>query len=339
MIKLAFMGFRHGHILGVYQAARKHPDVKIVAAGEEDARTRAELTVAGKVQFTHQRYADLLDGVEYDAVAVGDYYSRRGEILIAALQRGKHVISDKPICTRLTELDQIESLVRQKGLKIGCQLDLRGSGNYLRVRELVRSGAIGAVHGITIGGQHPLNLGVRPAWYFEPGKHGGTINDIGIHAFDLIPWVTGRNWAEIGAARSWNALAKPYPHFHDAAQFMLRLDNQGGVLGDVSYFMPNSMGYSLPQYWRFTLYGEQGVIETCSTLPGVSLAKNGRKAPETLPAIPGLPEGNFQSWLREIGGETKGLTLTTADVLRASRVALMVQQAADENRTQVALPG
>jgi len=31
--------------------------------------------------------------------------------------------------------------------------------------------------------------GTRPAWYFEPGMHGGTLNDIAIHALDFIPWV------------------------------------------------------------------------------------------------------------------------------------------------------
>ncbi|MCP4516547.1 MAG: EamA family transporter, partial [Delftia sp.] len=45
---------------------------------------------------------------------------------------------------------------------------------------------IGAVQTMSMSGQHPLRLGERPAWYFEPGRHGGTITDIGVHAVDLI---------------------------------------------------------------------------------------------------------------------------------------------------------
>ncbi len=68
----------------------------------------------------------------------------------------------------------------------------------------------------------------------EEGKHGGTINDIAVHALDLIPWITGHKFKRIVAARCWNALAKRCPHFKDAAQLMLEMDNGAGVMGDVS---------------------------------------------------------------------------------------------------------
>ena len=38
---------------------------------------------------------------------------------------------------------------------------------------------------------------------------------------------------------------------------MLKLDNKGGVLADVSYLAPDSCGYSVPQYWRFTVRCER----------------------------------------------------------------------------------
>ena len=35
------------------------------------------------------------------------------------------------------------------------------------------------------------STGASVRWYFEDDKHGGTINDIGIHGIDLIPYLTG----------------------------------------------------------------------------------------------------------------------------------------------------
>jgi predicted dehydrogenase len=64
----------------------------------------------------------MLDEVEVDIVAVGDYYGVRGERVIAALERGKHVIADKPLCTSLAELDRIEQLAAEKGLSVFCQV-------------------------------------------------------------------------------------------------------------------------------------------------------------------------------------------------------------------------
>src|SRR5438874_1245460 len=98
-LRLAFLGFRHGHVMGLYNAARKHPRVEVVAACEEDAATAATLKSAGSVELTHATYEDVWNGPPVDAVAVGDYFARRGSIIIEALKRDKHVIADKPITT------------------------------------------------------------------------------------------------------------------------------------------------------------------------------------------------------------------------------------------------
>jgi predicted dehydrogenase len=80
------------------------------------------------------------------------------------------VISDKPLCTRLAELDAIEMLATSQGLKVGCMLSLRDTAPFIGVRDLVRQGLIGEVHAVSFGGQHPRLLGACPGWYFEPGK-------------------------------------------------------------------------------------------------------------------------------------------------------------------------
>src|SRR5438046_3116468 len=103
-MKLAFFGFRHGHVLGLYAAAKEQPRVEIVAAVEEHAETAAGLRSGGTVQLTHDSYAAVLESIPCDAIAVGDYFGRRGEIIQTALRAGKHVIADKPICTRMSEL-------------------------------------------------------------------------------------------------------------------------------------------------------------------------------------------------------------------------------------------
>jgi len=43
---------------------------------------------------------------------------------------------------------------------------------------------------------------------------------------------------------------------------MLRLSNGCGLLGDVSYLMPGPMGYTMGQYWRVTVWGAKGLLET-----------------------------------------------------------------------------
>jgi predicted dehydrogenase len=326
-LRVAVVGVRHGHIMDVIAGVRESADFELVACCEEDAATREALAREGKVTVTHTRFADLLDTVDCDVIAVGDYYGRRGAIATAALASGRHVISDKPICTRLDELEEIARLCAAHGLAVGCQLDMRDNGLFIRMRELVREGAMGEVHAITIGGQHPLLPESRPAWYFEPGKHGGTINDIGIHAFDCIPWITGLDCAEIIAARSWNALAKDTPFMHDAGQFMVRMSNGAGLLGDVSYLMPGAMGYSLEPYWRTTLWGSKGVIETSLKMGHVLLMTTADQQCRRIEPVPAARRGYLQAFLNEIRGVGAPGMLTSHDVIAASRFALQVQAA------------
>ena len=207
-------------------------------------------------------------------------------------------------------------------------LTMRDSAPMNGVRDLLRKGTVGEVHGITFGGQHPLNLASRPKWYFEPGMHGGTINDIGVHAVDGLPWITGLSWARAEAARCWNAFAPEHPHFGDAAQMMLTMGNGCGVIGDVSYFMPGT--YTLPHYWRMTFFGRRGIVEASATMKEIHVALEGDREPRAYPVPAGRPGGYLRAFLNDIRGEARPGDLDTEAVLRSTRATLWVQRAADE---------
>lgn len=338
-LSIAIVGFRHPHIFDLVERVKENPETQLVAICEEDAATREQVIGMNLCDNVFESYERMLNEVECEVIGVGDYYGIRGQRVIEALKRGKHVIGDKPLSTSLAELDEIEKLVNEGGLMLGCQLDMRDNGNFLTLHQLIHSGELGQINAISFGGQHPLNYGVRAGWYFEEGKHGGTLNDIGIHAFDAIPWLTGHEIATVSAARGWNAALPEVPHFEDAAQVMFTLDNGCGVLGDVSYFAPNSHGYGMPHYWRTTIWGSGGVAETSHTVQGVSLFKQGEKEARVVEAQPANPGGYLQQFLAEIADNTVAGQLTTASILKVSRISLQIQEAADKGLTNVNLAG
>lgn len=327
-LKIAFAGFRHGHIMGLYQRAQKSADIEIVAACEEDETTRLRLQAEKNVAITHSNIDQMLAEVPCDIVAVGDYYGKRGSILIRSLKAGKHVIADKPICTCLDELAEIEKLAADKNLQVGCQLDLRSNPNICGARELIKTGALGEIHAIQFGGQHPLLPGSRPSWYFEDGKHGGTINDIAIHGIDVIPWMTGLKPQEVTAARTWNAMATHCQQFNDAAQFMFKMTNGCGVMADVSYFAPDSCGFQLPYYWRFTIWGSKGVLEFNINEPVLKLAVNGSSGISQLAPPAKTGPDYLEEFIATING--KKVELSTEAVITAARRTLTIQKAADQ---------
>jgi predicted dehydrogenase len=328
--RFAFAGFRHPHIFDMFRRCGTHPGIDVVACCEEDATAAAQLAEAGEVQVTHHDFAAMLAAVDCDVVAVGDCYGRRADILIAAIEAGKHVISDKPLCTSLVQLDRIEAAAAAHDRVIGCMLDMRDLPVFLGLRQLLLSGEIGEVQAVSFEGQHPLLYGQRPMWYFEPGMHGGVLNDIAVHAVDFIPWATGQRIDAVVAARGWNATVKEHPHFQQCGQAMLRLENGAGVVCDVSYLTPDSFAYKMPLYWRFTFWGSEGVLEAAVNSEGITVFRNG----ETEQRVATLPEGQggayLESFLREISGQHNDLHLSSADVLTAARTALELQKVADD---------
>lgn len=336
--RFAFVGFRHPHIRDMYNRCQQRDDVEIVACCEEDEATRASLAVSGDVNVTHDRFEAMLEQVDCDVVAVGDVYAKRGRQVERALEAGKHVVSDKPLCVTLDELDRIEERADANQRVVGCMLDMRDLPMFLSLRDLIRGGEIGTVQAISFDGQHPLLSGTRANWYFEEGMHGGVINDIAIHAIDLIPWATGLQIQSVVAARCWNATVPQAPHFKQCGQGMLTLENEGGVIFDVSYLTPDSFAYKFPHYWRFTFWGEGGVISAAYNAPAVTVYKNGETEPREAASAEGKPGGYLESFLQEISGQTEGLHLSSAEVRQSSRVNLMIQHAADNRLSHVELP-
>jgi len=319
-MKILFCGFQHGHILGLYEKALANPDVQIVACIEKDAARKAAL--AGKIPFDSEDY-DYWLNQDVDTVAIGGKYGERGRDVIRALQAGKHVIADKPICTSLEELDTIETLAREKGLKVACMFDLRYTSATLTAKAYLESNALGEVCNISFTGQHCIDYGNRPAWYFEKGMHGGTLNDLSIHGLDLVEFMTGLTLKHVNAARCWNRYATMHPDFKDCAMFMAELSNGGGLIADVSYSAPTQV-FSMPTYWDFKIWCEKGLLTFAATQPKVTVYKQGSPEPIALELLP-----ETSDWLADLVEEIRsGASTFTESVFRSSRQALLLQNSA-----------
>lgn len=329
--RIAFAGFRHPHIFALLSRAKSHPACEITAACETDPATREKLQAGSEVRVTHSSFEQMLAESDAEIVAIGDVYAQRGEMAISALRAGKHVLADKPLCTSLEELDEIVALAREKQLSVGCQLDLVEAEGVRQLRTTIQNGELGRLCTITISAQHPLRLDSRAEWYFQPGRHGGTINDIGIHVFDLVPWLSGQPWEKILLAREWNAKAIAFPHFKDCAQFYAIAEDELACFADVSYLAPDALGYDLPQYWRITVHGTRGMAEIRYGAPGIQVVCDQSTAFQEKARLNCRPAGYLQNLLDEIDGKPAANGLTTDRVLTASRWALQAQQIAKSN--------
>ena len=118
-MKILFYGFRHSHIDGLFESAKNNSRIEISACIEEDETARKAAEEKLGIQFDNGSYDEWLK-TDIDIVAIGGRYGDRGKAIIKALQAGKHIIADKPICTKMEEYEEIARLAKEENLKISC---------------------------------------------------------------------------------------------------------------------------------------------------------------------------------------------------------------------------
>jgi predicted dehydrogenase len=328
-MRIAVSGLRHGHIASIVKEMQHYPQLQIVGVAETRPEACENFVKTAGVTVTHRSLEDMIADVEFDALASGDVFAHRGAQAVRALEAGKHILADKPLCTRPDEMSRIRQLAKEKKLTVMVALTMRYTGALQTARRLVREGVIGEVCTATVHGQHALNYKTgRPDWYFEPGQHGGTITDLMVHGIDSLAFMTGHPVAEVIGARAWHMEPKDAPFFQDCAQAMLRLASGAGVMMETSY--KSVKGHPAP--WTFEIFGTQGSLKMLSS--GEITVRRPGEPTRVVEAVV-EHKGNV---IEDFLGETIGLAdhkqlLTTDESLDASEKAVLTQAAADMGKT------
>ncbi len=201
----------------------------------------------------------LLDDPEIDMILIADVPAHRADRAIEAMRAGKDVMTDKPGCTTLAQLEAIRATVTETGRIWSIDFSERFEVPAVtRAAELVRDGAIGQFVQ-TIGmGPHRLNLPTRPEWYFDEAMYGGILTDIASHQIDQFLFFSGCSDAEIVTSSVGNFANPKTPGLQDYGEILIRGDKGQGYIR-VDWYTPDA----LPTWGdgRLTILGTEGYIE------------------------------------------------------------------------------
>jgi predicted dehydrogenase len=131
---------------------------------------------------------DLLKPEACDAAIVSTPHTLHFGHVAALLDAGRHVLVDKPFVMHAAEAEELAKRSKAKGLVAGVAFNRRLDSGCLRARELIRSGALGAIRYV-----ETTQLGYeRAGWFLDPHLGGGgPYTGRASHLTDLIPWLTG----------------------------------------------------------------------------------------------------------------------------------------------------
>ena len=150
---------------------------------------------------------EMLDSGLIDAVVISTPPNSHYDWAKAALERGIHVILEKPMALTVEQCDELISLADSRGLTLVVYQNRRFDRDFVTLRRLIREGAIGEVfqYDSFVGGYS------RPCdyWHSDAAVSGGAIFDWGSHFLDQvlnlfdkpIDYVTGinhkRHWTHV----------------------------------------------------------------------------------------------------------------------------------------------
>ncbi len=259
MLKFAAIGLDHRHI---YEQVGRLIELGCECAGYWTEGEPQPLK--GFVErFPHlERVEDqrrLLDDKDIQLIVTAAIPADRARIAIDAMRAGKDVMTDKPGCTSLDDLEHIKKVVAETGRIWSINFSERFEVPAVtKAAELVAKGRIGKVVQTLGMGPHRLNKHLRPEWFFDPGRYGGILIDIASHQIDQFLYFTGSDDALIVSSSVANYANPETPGLEDYGEILLRSDHGHGYIR-VDWYTPD--GLSTWGDGRLTLLGTTGYIE------------------------------------------------------------------------------
>jgi UDP-N-acetylglucosamine 3-dehydrogenase len=226
-------------------------------------------------------YAEMLKDATLDAIIVSGPNSLHARQSIDALQAGKHVLCEKPMATSREDAKAMIAAAEKAGKYLMIGLNQRLMPPHRRAKEILDSGRLGRVIAFRTAFQHPgpegWSVDGGTSWFFQKGSaFMGVTGDLGVHKADLMRWLLGQEFVEVGGFISTLDKKGPDGKLIDLDDnAFLKLKTDKGVLGSMILSWTN---YG-PEENYTILFCENGVLSigTDPTYGVVVDYRNGEK--------------------------------------------------------------
>jgi predicted dehydrogenase len=303
--------------------------VAVAAAGPEE--TTGAFDHAPGLTVDTRRYDDarkMLDTERLDVVQVSSRNDRIPVWSRICLERGLHVVAEKPLAMDLPTLEGLFKAAQSTKAALLPMHTMRGVPALAAVRQAVRAGAIGDP--VLSFSQKSYRWGTnRPDFYRSRATFPGLAPWIGIHAFDWLHWILGDVFTEV-QGREGTTARPDYPACGSQAAFVLTMRNGGVASVTLDYLRPAAAPSHADE--RLRIAGTRGVIETALVDEKVMLI-TANDPPRSLPLVP--QTGLFTQFARSLRGQAPP-PLTLNEACRITEIAIKAQMAAD-TKTVVSL--
>lgn len=146
---------------------------------------------AGEVIPCFDSFSGMLETVKPDVVIVATVDCFHDEYIIAAMEAGCDVISEKPLTTTFEKCLAIQEAQKRTGKKITVTFNLRFHPFFSRLKKIAASGVLGEIFSVhyewMLGVEHGADYFRR--WHGERRNSGSLLVHKSTHHFDIANWL------------------------------------------------------------------------------------------------------------------------------------------------------
>ncbi len=267
-------------VVGIGWAGQQHlmaynalEGVRIVALAGMEQELRDSLQAEYSIPDAFADWKDMLDHGGLDAVSVAVPTFLHAPISIAALERGIHVLSEKPIARNAVEGQAMVDAARKAGRVLDVAFNHRRRGDIQALKEVIDAGGLGRPYYAKAAWLRRSGIPTLGSWFTNPElAGGGPLADIGVHALDYalhllgepkVLAVSAATHSELGpqgrgGGSRYSAQATSHAfEVEDFASAFLRLEGGGTLLIEASWATYRETDDLLD----FTVYGTDGGAE------------------------------------------------------------------------------
>jgi predicted dehydrogenase len=349
-IRLGMVGGGQGAFIGAVHriAARLDDRYELVAGAlsSDPARANASAVMLGiEADRSYASFEDMAvaeaaraDGIEAVAIVTPNHLHFAPSKLF--LEKGIHVICDKPVTATIEEAKKLAEIVKASDNLFILTHNYTGYAMLRQMREMIANGAIGKLRHVQAEyAQDWLTeavetTGVKGAeWRTDPSRSGagGAIGDIGTHAFNAAAFVTGEIPESIYADLTSFV---PGRQLDDSANILLRYTSGAkGMLWASQIAVGNENALSL------RVYGDKGGLEWHHRVPDELwftpygepkrlITRNGAGAGPAANRVSRVPSGHPEGYLEGF-----------ATIYREAADAIIAKREGNTSSGEVIFPG
>ena len=269
-------------VIGVGWAGQQHlaayealAGARVVAIAGLEEPVRAALAARYGVERHVDRWEDLLDLGGIDAVSVAVPTFLHAPIAIAALERGMHVLSEKPIARSGSEAESMVEAARAADRVLDIAFNHRQRGDIQKLKAVIDAGRLGQPYYAKAWWLRRAGIPTLGSWFTNAElAGGGPLVDIGVHVLDYSLFLLGNPAVTAVSASTYDVLGKAGFgsdtesnktgatdrtgfDVEDLATVFMRLEDGGTLLVEASWAAHRADS----DEFGITLYGSEGGAE------------------------------------------------------------------------------